>query len=56
MHLIDREINLILTSSNKWVLSNDTKATTFAITDTRRYVPFVILSTQHNAKLLEQLK
>ena len=29
---------------------------TFAITDTTMYVPVVILSTQDNAKLLEQLK
>ena len=34
MPLINSEINLILTWSNKCVLSNDTKATTFAITDT----------------------
>ena len=32
--LINREIILILTWSEKCVLSNDTKATTFAITDT----------------------
>ena len=38
------------------MLSNDTKATIFALTDERLYVPVVALSTQHNAKLLEQLK
>ena len=38
------------------MLSNDTKATIFALTDKRLYVPVVALSTQHNAKLLEQLK
>ena len=38
------------------MLSNDTKETTFAITDTKLYVPFVTLSTQDNAQLLEQLK
>ena len=38
------------------MLSNDTKATTFAITDTKRYVPVVTLSTQDNGKLLRQLK
>ena len=32
MPLINYEINLILTWSEKCVLSNDTKATTFAIT------------------------
>ena len=56
MPVINCEINLILTWSDKCVLSNDTKATTFAITDTKLYVPVVILSTQDNAKLLEQLK
>ena len=29
---------------------------TFTITDTKLYVPVVTLSTQDNAKLLEQLK
>ena len=29
---------------------------TFAITDTKRYVPVVTLSTQNNSKLLQQLK
>ena len=37
------------------MLSNDTKATTFAITDTKLYVPVLTLSTQDNAKLFEQL-
>ena len=32
------------------------QATTFSITDTNIYVPVVTLSTQDNAKLLEQLK
>ena len=36
--LINCEINLILTWSYKFVLSNETKATTFAITDTKIYV------------------
>ena len=54
--LINCEINLILTWSDKCVLSNDTKATTFAITDTKLYVPVVILSTQDNKKLLRRLK
>ena len=38
------------------MLSNDTKATTFVITDTKLYVPVVTLSTQDNAKLLQQVK
>ena len=32
------------------------QTSTFAITDTKLYVPFVTLSTQDNAKLLHQLK
>ena len=56
MSLISCEINLILTWSEKCVLSNDTKATTFAITDTELYAPVVTLSTQDNAKLLQQFK
>ena len=52
MALIDCEINIILTWSDKCALSNDTKATTFAITDTKLYVPIVTLSTRDNAKLL----
>ena len=56
MYLVNYEINLILTQSDKPVLSNDTKATTFAVPDTKLYVPVVILSTQDNAKLLQQLK
>ena len=53
--LINCEINCILTCSDKCVLSNDTKVTTFAITDTTLYFPVVTLSTQDNAKLLQQL-
>ena len=40
------KINLILTWSEKCVLSDDTKATTFAVTDTKLYVAVVTLSTQ----------
>ena len=32
------------------------QATTFAITDTKLYVPIVILLTEGNAKLLQQSK
>ena len=56
MSLINCEINLLLTWSGKCVLSNDTKGTTFAITDTKCNAPIVTLSTQGNAKLLQQLK
>ena len=38
------------------MLPNDTKATTFTITDTTFYVTVVTLSTQENVKLLGQLK
>ena len=56
MSLINCEINLIVTRFDKCVLSNDKKATIFAITDTKLYVPVVTLSTEDNAKLLHQLK
>ena len=58
MLLINCEINLILTWSANCVLSktNANQATAFAITDTKLYVPVVTLSTQDNAKLLQQLK
>ena len=45
MPFINFEINLILTLSEKCVLSNNTKAATFAKTDTKLYVPVVTLST-----------
>ena len=38
------------------MLSNDTKATKFATTDTKFYAPVLTLLTQDNAKLLQQLK
>ena len=54
--LIDCEKNLILTWSKSCVFYNDTKATTFAITNTKLYVSVVTLSTQDNVNLLHQLK
>ena len=54
--LINCEINLILTWSTDYVISSATEETKFAMTDTKRYVPVVTLSTQDNAKLLEQLR
>ena len=54
MPLINCEINLILTWSNKCELSDE--ATTFAITDIKLYVLVVTLSTQDNVKLLKQSK
>ena len=51
------EINLIWTWSENYGLSNDTKATTSAITGTKLYVTVVALSTQDvYGKLLQQLK
>ena len=56
MPLINCEVNLILTWSSTCVITNSTGAGTFEITDTKLYVPVVTLSTQENAKLLQQLK
>ena len=59
MPLIDCEINLILTWSANCVIvsiNNANQNATFAITNTRVYVPVVTLSTQENARLLQQLK
>ena len=59
MPLINSENNLILTwSANFFIIANaiDGQVPTFAITDTKRYVPVKTLSTQDNAKLLQQLK
>ena len=56
MPLINCEIELTLTLSLTCVITNSTGVGTFAITDTKLYVPVVTLSTQDNAKLLEQLK
>ena len=47
--LINCEVNLIFTWSDKCVLSNDTKATTFSVTDTRLYVPVITLPTEDSA-------
>ena len=56
MPSINCEVNLILTWSKDCVITNSTGAGKFAITDTKLYVPVVTLSTQDNAKLLQQLK
>ena len=53
MPLINFEINLQLKWSLTCVIANSTGAGTFAITAN---VPVVTLSTQYNAKLLQQLK
>ena len=56
MPLINCEVNLILTWSSTFVITNSTGVGTFSITDTKLYVPVLTLSTQENAKLLQQLK
>ena len=59
MFLINCEINLILTwNANCIIVSTNitNQNATFTITDTKLYVPVVTLSTQDNAKLLQQLK
>ena len=56
MPLINCEVNLILTWFPTCVISSATRETKFKITETKRYVPVVTLSTQANAKLLQQLK
>ena len=38
------------------LISNAAGATTFAITDTKRYVPTVTILTKDNTKLLQQIK
>ena len=59
MPLINCEVNLILTWSSTCVLiatGVQNQNATFAITDTKLYVPVVTLSTQENTKLFQQLK
>ena len=59
MSLINCEINPDLSMSEKCVIVPVTLANqgaTFSITDTKLYVPIVILSIQDNVKLLKQLK
>ena len=56
MLLTNCEVNLFLTWSTACVITSSAGVGTFAITDTKLYVPVVTLSTQENAKLLQQLK
>ena len=56
MPLINCEVNLILTWSEDCVITNSRDKGKFEITDAKLYVPAVTLSTQDNAKLLQQLK
>ena len=59
MPLINCEVNLIFTWSSTCVLvatGVQNQNATFAITDTKLYVPVVTLSTQENIKFFQQLK
>ena len=53
MQLINYEVNLILTWSEDCVITNSTDEGKFKLTDTKLFVPVVTLSTQDNAKLLQ---
>ena len=52
MPLINCEVNLILTWSSASVITDSNGAGTFAITDTKLFIPVVTLSTQENTKFL----
>ena len=54
MPLNNCEVNLILTWPSTYVITNSTGAGIVTITDTKRYVLVVTLSTQDNARLLQQ--
>ena len=59
MPLINCEVNLILTWSEKYVIVSINVANQnviFTITYTKLYVPVITLSQQDNAKLFQQLK
>ena len=56
MLLINCEVNLILTRSKDCIIISSEGEGKFAITETKLYVSIVTLSTQDNAKLLQQLK
>ena len=56
MPLINCEVELMLTWSRDCIITNCTGEEKFAITETKLYVLVVTLSTQDNAKLLQQLK
>ena len=56
MLLVNCEVNLILTWSKDCVITSSTGEGKFKITGAKLYVPVGTLSTQDNAKLLQQLK
>ena len=55
MRLINCEVSPFLLWSSTCVITNSTGEGCFTITDTKMYLSFVTLSTQDNAKLLQQL-
>ena len=56
MPLINCEVNLILKWSKDCIITNSEAGGKFAITETKLYVLLVTLSTQDNAKLIQQLE
>ena len=56
MPLINCKLNLILTGPRHCVISTGKIVTTFAIGETKLYLPVATLSTNGNIKLLSQLK
>lgn len=48
MSLIIYEINLLLTWSSNFLICKGNRETTFAVTDTRIYVPAATFSVQDN--------
>ena len=56
MPLINCDVSLVLTWFKGCVITNSTGAGIFQKTELNLYVPVVTLSTQDNAKLLQQLK
>ena len=56
MSLTNCEVSLFLTWSSTCVITNSIGEGRFKINDTKRFAPVVALSTQDNAKLLQQLK
>ena len=56
MLLINCEISLDLTSSEKYVITSAVGIPKFKITNTKLYVSVVNLATEDNVKLLKQLQ
>ena len=54
--IINCEVNLILVWSSTCIITNSLDKGKFKIDETKLYVPVLILSTQDNGKLLQQLR